>query len=188
MQPRILITGPSGVGKTTLAKWVSEEYQIPFVSVSIIRDICKYNDITNHQQIIDLSSTNPELHDLMQWELWVTRINKFMEHQLSGFVTDRGHVDSLVYMSMQGKPSSLPRFINGSKLVRNLFSHIIFIPMTPGWEVKDDKKRIANKEYQLRVSRVYVDILNMLEVPYFTLVNPDFEIRKLFVENYINQD
>lgn len=194
MSLRILITGPSGMGKTTLAKWLAEEYKIPFTSVSMIRDICKCSDVRNHQDIIEVGKNNPTAHLMLQWELIVERYSKFCENQLKGFVTDRGHIDSLVYTSSQtysSNPSDFNKFINLAHKMKELFEYVIFIPYTPGWKVEDDGKRVANEKFQSDISDTFLYYYKLLG--YHThnksliLREHHFEKRKEKVCDFINK-
>lgn len=190
MMPRILITGPSGMGKTTLAKWISQEWEIPFVSVSILRDIAKCNDIKTHQDVIDLAKIDPDKHDLLQWELLSERFQAFSAHQRSGFVTDRGHIDSLAYVRTQSyRDENWNKFLNLAKRMDRLFTHVIFIPFIEGWELEDDGKRIPNSDYQNLMTFMYEQQLGKFNRDKTCLIlkATDFEVRKSYVEDYINK-
>ena len=50
---RIGFAGPSGIGKTTLAKWISEEYKIPFISSSYSDLIPETKNIT-HEEMVNM--------------------------------------------------------------------------------------------------------------------------------------
>jgi len=56
MHKRIMITGASGVGKTTLASHISEQYDLPFVTSSA-KAIWPRFGFKNHQ----------EAHERIRW-------------------------------------------------------------------------------------------------------------------------
>lgn len=97
---RILICGPSGVGKTTLAKCISVEYKLEFVSTSS-KALWKTYGIVDHEAIIKMGINNPMRAYKFQMDLLDIR-EKLMERD--NFVTDRSPVDNLVYYLMQVAP------------------------------------------------------------------------------------
>lgn len=193
MNPRILITGPSGMGKTTLANWVAGSWQIPFVSVSLIKNVCKCYGLKTHEDVIRFSKNNPDKGLLLQLELISERANKFQQHQLSGYVTDRGHIDSIVYTEMQSLKymgNNESHLINPiyqiAKTIAQQFTHVIFIPWIEGWEIEDDKVRVVDSEFQFNVSLKYETILREFNTEFITLNTTDFRKRQDLVEDYIN--
>ena len=65
---KIFICGPSGVGKTTLAKFIAAKYNIPFVSTSgklLWRDY----GITSHKDLLDKSLKDPTFAVNYQFDL-----------------------------------------------------------------------------------------------------------------------
>ena len=169
MKKRILITGTSGVGKSKLAYELSKIYKIPFVETNILKTICRCysGKIKSHQDLINFMKLNPEEGAKIQWELLLQRQIKFGNHYNSGFVTDRGHIDSWVYTSLQVLPymeeSSKERFIGDFvkkfTSVQRLFTHIIYIPYPDNWELEDNNIRVYNPTFQRKVDFLYKDVL-----------------------------
>ena len=170
MKKRILITGPSGVGKTTLAQELSKVFNIPFVEVNMFKMVCPcYSDkIKTHQDLIDFMKLNPEAGAKMQFELLISRQIKFGDHYSTGFVTDRGHIDSWVYTSLQVVPylkegefkkKFIEKLVKKFKSVHRLFTHIIYLPLQDDWEIEDNNKRVPDTEFQKKVDFIYRDVL-----------------------------
>jgi len=195
MNTNILITGPSGMGKTTLAKWVAEHYHIPFINHSIMDFIPVEENIKTHKEWIQLSKTKPDLALQCQLNLLMGRANSFYDHLAKGFVTDRGHIDSLVYTSTQCSPSTNPEYnilnwmFKMSSRIHDLFTHVIFIPWIDGWELEDNNVRIIDPNYQKTISQKYETVLDLFSKhKVLTLETSDFSKRQQIVEDFINKD
>lgn len=90
---RIAVVGTHGVGKTTLAKWISEEYQIPLLS----------------EQAGHLLKTDfPFFETERDFEVFKQFQETVLDNQIkeesdnwSGFVADRSILDSLAYVHVR---------------------------------------------------------------------------------------
>lgn len=159
---RVNFTGVSGVGKTTLAKWVSEEFGIPFVSGSYSDLIPDTKDMP-HQDMINQDPQKVYMQDTQVLNL---RNKKFQEYPF--FVSDRSYLDSAAYMinklSHRIKECDTESFLELCRALSGVqITHLIFIPFTEeylkGWEMEDNHKRILNRYYQWEVSSIMTDIL-----------------------------
>lgn len=159
---RVNFTGVSGVGKTTLAKWVSEEFGIPFVSGSYSDLIPATKDMP-HQDMINQDPQKVYMQDTQVLNL---RNKKFQEYP--AFVSDRSYLDSAAYMinklSHRIKECDTETFLELCQALSVVqITHLIFIPFTEeylkGWEMEDNHKRILNRYYQWEVSTLMYRIL-----------------------------
>lgn len=159
---RVNFTGVSGVGKTTLAKWVSEEFNIPFVSGSYSDLIPATKDMP-HQDMINQDPQKVYMQDTQVLNL---RNKKFQEY--SSFVSDRSYLDSAAYLinklSHRIKECDTETFLELCQALSGTqITHLIFIPFTKeyikGWEMEDNHKRILNRYYQWEVSTIMYRIL-----------------------------
>ena len=71
---KIFISGTSGIGKTTLAKFISEKFSLPYISTSASSLWPKYG-FTNHADALKKCLANPEVGFLYQREILYNRIN-----------------------------------------------------------------------------------------------------------------
>lgn len=159
---RVNFTGVSGVGKTTLAKWVSEEFGIPFVSGSYSDLIPDTKDMP-HQ---DMINQDPQKVFMQDTQVLNLRNKKFQEYP--AFVSDRSYLDSAAYMinklSHRIKECDTESFLELCRALSGVqITHLIFIPFTEeylkGWEMEDNHKRILNRYYQWEVSTIMFNIL-----------------------------
>lgn len=159
---RVNFTGVSGVGKTTLAKWVSEEFGIPFVSGS-------YSDLipdTKNMPHQDMINQDPQKIFMQDTQVLNLRNKKFQEYP--AFVSDRSYLDSAAYMinklSHRIKECDTESFLELCQALSGMqITHLIYIPFAKeyikGWEMEDNHKRILNRYYQWEVSMIMTDIL-----------------------------
>jgi len=163
-----MFLGASGTGKTTLAKSVSKEFNIPFVSGSI-SDMDK--NLPKKQ--IELIGGDPVAIMRREQNFLAMRYKK-MVSQEGDFVTDRSFIDNLaytVYKVSQSIPqceieSMIDAIVNCIKDAR--ISHIIFIPVTSDpmmngdWKVEDNGKRITSIYFQYLVSEIMSSMIPLL--------------------------
>lgn len=146
---KILISGVSGAGKTTLAHHISKEYNIPFV-VGSTKVFWKEYGIKNHQQLIKKTISDIDFGLEFQYKCLSYRMEEFSKHR--NCVSDRGVIDNVLYFLLQVAPftsSSVTadyiglanQFLNDNPFCMN-----IFLGMPP--KIHSDNMRITNKYYQ----------------------------------------
>lgn len=172
-EKQLMFAGPSGVGKTTLAKYFAETYYMDYISVSY-RDLLSQEDKDlNHNVLLLEDKKSLQEKD---WSLLNLR-NKAFKKQIAtstegiGFVSDRSYLDSAAYfVSKQNRdlpPCEIEHFIATCKmLLGKQCSHLVFIPYTKqmmkDFVIEDDNKRITNKYYQFEISKLMQGILEDL--------------------------
>lgn len=104
MSRRIFICGPSGTGKTTLAKVLEEYYELgKFVSGSSKALWDKYG-IKCHRDIIERTVMDPKWGFDFQMELLDLRISLFEVNDDINIISDRSLVDNVIYFTLQNSP------------------------------------------------------------------------------------
>ena len=162
---KIMFLGPSGIGKTTLAKFVEKEYGIPFISGS-------YSDLlpsTRREKHVDMLQKDKIILYSEEHQLLTLRAKKFGGS--GSFVSDRSYVDNLTYfmlkLSQNVKQCDTTAFRdNCIQLLDRDCTHLIYVPYTDDmigvWEVEDNDKRVTNIFYQWQVSQIMNGLLRYL--------------------------
>ena len=145
---KVMLTGCSGVGKTTLAKWMAENFHIPFISGS-------YSDLvpeTRYQKHSDMISKDPQ--EIYKQDMQVINLRNKQFSNKRDFVSDRSYFDSAAYL-IQKLSHHIPEcdtehFINTcERLMAEQCTHLIFIPFTKNflknWDMEDNSKRVLNR-------------------------------------------
>lgn len=153
---RICMAGPSGTGKSTLAKALAEHYKIPYITTSTKPLWDKY-EIKSHSDLIQKAFLNPQWGKEFQDEVLQFRIDALKGAE--EFVTDRSPIDNIAYFLLQNSASlgeeDTEKYIYSCMGVMDMFSHIILLPFTDLVVLEPDGKRIANKYYQMMVNGTF---------------------------------
>lgn len=154
----INLTGCSGIGKTTLAKALSKEYGIPFVSGSYSDLVPQTKDMPHFAMI------QQDARTIFEQDVQVLNARKklFFEHR-DVFVSDRSYIDSAAYM-IQKLSHRLPNCEIEDFIEKCLYltllqcDKVIYLPYTlehfSQWHIEDNGKRVLNKFYQTEVSLI----------------------------------
>lgn len=152
---RINLTGPSGMGKTTLAKWISEEYNIPFVSGS-------YSDLVPETATMphkDMIAQDAKL--IQEQDTKVLNLRRKAFDKLTTLVSDRSYLDSAAYfinkLSHRIPQCEVEYFIEICReLTLTQCDKVIFIPADTHhlekWDMEDNHKRSTNLYFHIEIS------------------------------------
>lgn len=185
-------TGCSGIGKTTLAKHISDKYGLPFVSGSY-SDLVPETKSLSHTAMI-----GQDADKIFEQDIQVLNLRKrLFENYKDGLVSDRSYIDSAAYM-IQKLSHRLPEceiddFIEKCRLLTLIqCDKVIFLDFTleamKKWEIEDNNKRIKNRFYQSEISCIIWWILNYWgseltgivkgDTPVFTITGKNIPSRK----------
>lgn len=161
---RVMFTGVSGVGKTTLAKWASEYFNLPFISGSY-SDLVKETKNMSHQDMI-----NQDAETVFRQDMQLLSLRNKEFSQCDDFITDRSFFDSAAYfinkLSHRLPQCDIEHALECCKLLLSRHcTHLIFIPYSDkffrDWVIEDNNKRILSKYYQYQVSQVMYGLLKL---------------------------
>jgi thymidylate kinase len=174
----IMFAGPSGIGKTTLAKGVEELYSsqsvdIPFISGSV-SDLVESTREMSHKDMLNRDSMTLQMED---YQILNLRKKKFSNQIASGknFVCDRSFLDSAAYFIYKQAEviakCEVEHFLALSKLLSaNHCTHLILLDFTPNmiqeWVTENNNKRITNNYFQMEIARIMNMVLDLWGIRY----------------------
>lgn len=167
MSKKLFLSGISGIGKTTLAKAVSERYGIPFVNGSS-KVLWEKYDIKDHQDLIHRSLTDIDFGIQFQYELLKVRRESITG--LDSFVTDRSPLDNLVYTMLQVSSNMTKEqnedYINTCKISFPYNSKLLLLsPIETDLfsiPLENDGFRVTNPYYQSMVDTMFMKSLQKM--------------------------
>lgn len=159
---RIMLAGPSGVGKTTLAETISKHLNIPFVSGSFSDAVPSTRNI-QQKNMIDEATMNMEIQAVKN------RLEIYKQNP--SFISDRSFLDNMAYgnhkLSYRVTTCDiidLYKFC--SKLLLDYCDVLILVPydyvyMSGSWEIKGNNKRVTNAIFQDLMTTIFRRVLDM---------------------------
>ena len=155
---RVAIVGASGVGKTTLAKHISETYGLPFISSSASDTWVQFG-FKNHKDALSKCLKDPLLGKAYQKAIWELRHDAL--YDMPQFVTDRSPVDNYAYFLLQQGYFSMADNKEMLEMCRKSCENIdafIFLRVGTQTNFQDNSKRITNVYYQRMVDAVLKEV------------------------------
>lgn len=159
---RIMFVGPSGIGKTTLAKFIETKYGIPFISGSM-SDLMPDTKEMHHAEFL-----RQECGELINKDYQLLNLRNKLFKDKETFVTDRSYVDLAAYFIYK-QSTNIPEcevdaFLDICKdLTVQQCDLLIYLPLSmynmKGWPMEDNKKRIINRYYQAQMSDIMGNLL-----------------------------
>lgn len=174
MKNKIYITGTSGIGKSTLAKKISEDRGIPFINGSSTVLWKNYN-INSHKELLLMGINDPIRGLAFQLELLELR-EKLVEG-VETFVSDRSFIDNIVYFLYQNSPyldeEKTLEYINAAidsylRINKDNDSVVLFLSrrFKPGdrmLNIENNGKRIINPYYQDMMDELFFYIIGRVD-------------------------
>lgn len=164
---RVMFVGASGTGKTTLAKYVAGEFNIPFTSGSMSDVVPETKDMP-HREMLKVD----EGLAFSQEQKYLSRRYNALMSSSGSFVTDRSFIDNVAYAIYKTSHVSSSCDIDSmvdavSQCLSDLkVTHIIFIPVTldmvKGWVPENNGKRITNVYFQMMISQIMSGVIPLV--------------------------
>lgn len=174
---RLAFCGASGTGKSTLAMSLSERLHLPICPVGS-REVSKEMGFASPYDVDAAGQRIEFQHRLLRlkgaWEL---------DSKASGFITDRTHLDNVTYTTMHAAEGLVGPFMESMMQLMELYTHIVFCPMSAVHKVGDDPQRIADDEYHERYETILTRLLHEYASPtpilWLTSGDRDMRVRQV---------
>lgn len=199
---KIALSGPSGGGKTTLSKFISQSFDLPYLPGSaglILKEEFKdrlrnyHNwEQSGHRNVINLSGKDPEFGYWFQKYLLESRSELYKGKDQ--FITDRSPLDNVSYFMQQTvhncTEEETEKFITHAQELYQELTHLIRIKWVNEEEIEDNGSRIPNKYYQYYSDAVFEDCYNRYfkgsSIKVLTIDYWDLDTRFEEVSKFIN--
>jgi hypothetical protein len=136
---RIAFCGASGTGKTTLAKWVADEFELPFNPIGS-RSVAQTMGFDSPYDV-DQAGKRAEF----QWNLLQEKAAwEFVNEQ---FVSDRTTFDNLLYTALHDVYCIDDKTLAKAKEGMRRYTHIIYCPFAAFCNVDGDQDRVQDTVY-----------------------------------------
>lgn len=164
-QIRCMFAGPSGIGKTTLAKYIAEKLSIPFVSGSY-SDLVPSTSLEKHSDMLKKGTSDIYTEDHRLFRARVKKWGSFTHAGMS-FVTDRSYIDGVAYfiykLSKDIPKCEIESLEHHSKMMFTRdCTHLIIMQctetMVDNWRVEENEKRITNTYFQWMISNIMMAV------------------------------
>jgi predicted ATPase len=147
---KIVLTGASGVGKTTLARELSQRLGLPFIP-EIGRELCIARGYTKIGDIEDQKAFKREVLE--------TQIKH--EEDLSDFVADRSSIDCWVLWQRWNLCTAMTydteSYYEMARRQAEKYTHIIYVP--PLFPIAEDEFRWTEPDYIKQINRMVLSTL-----------------------------
>ena len=164
---RIMFVGPSGIGKTTLARFIETKYGIPFLSGSM-SDLMPDTKEMHHAEFL-----HQECGELINKDYQLLNLRNKLFKDKDSFVTDRSYVDLAAYFIYK-QSTNIPEceieaFLDICKeLTLKQCDLLIYLPLSmynmKEWKIEDNHKRIQNRYYQTQMSDIMGNLLTQWNI------------------------
>ena len=147
---KIGICGAHGTGKTTLARIISEQYDLPIIS-QLMRNFWQ------EYGVMDFEKLPKDVRTTFQKESLLRQIDA--EDSTDNFVTDRTVLDQIAYTKMSSNMSGVDLAIY-EQLCRerlNRYTHLIYLPIEFVAEAEFLRADINSRDELAEVMKGYLD-------------------------------
>jgi len=174
---RIYIMGAHSTGKTTLARYISQRWQVPLVT-EVARTVLAEHELKLASLRTDLKTVNAYQRAVFERQLAAER-----EHAAAGFVSDRSF-DNLAYAAMY---STITQQLMDSTLMQEWFqlmegSLIFFVRPHPSLVAEDGTRASTNWDDLVAIDGMVKFLLEMSGLRYIPIHAQKMQERVRIVE------
>ena len=177
LRPKIYLCGASGVGKTTLAKWIHETYGMPLLTGATAN--ARQALGTTYEEL----QHNQELAERYQWEVFKQQRLLEQPFWAGGLPNDRGFVSDrsldLIAYTAEMAGGVLRELVNSEQFQEyvahmRLYAATFFIRPHPEVQATRDGRRdiYLTPEWVYRVDGVIHFLLLTLGIPFVPITTP----------------
>lgn len=160
---KVMFAGPSGIGKSTLAEWLSDQLEnVPFISGSV-SDLLPETKEVPHSEMLNKTSKDAYMEDYQ-----IINLRNKLYQKYESFVTDRSYLDSAAYFyykqAKELPACELEHFLELCKMLLNKqCDRLIYLSwdvnQAKEWMIEDNNKRIQSPYFQILISNIMQMIL-----------------------------
>lgn len=166
---KVAITGASGTGKTFLARYIADRYDLPICPVGA-RSVSAAMGFTSPYDVDKIPGKRAE------FQLRLFTEKREWEDRTSAFVTDRTHFDNLAYTAMGNAVDQLPSwafqaYVDAAKN----YTRIFYLPLRSFQNLGDDPQRKDDPTYHLVYDLLLQGLLRDFALNWTPL--PEFKTR-----------
>lgn len=177
---RIYLVGSHSVGKTTLARYVSEKYKIPMIT-EVARMILSEKELQ-----LDSLRYNLDIVDEYQSNIFYRQISE--EKKYTDFVSDRS-LDCLAYAAQHSRTLHSSIYSDELKLylekLRDDSSFIFFVRPTKATLKNDGIRESINWDGIVAIDAMIKFMLEMFELRYFQINTDNMQERVKLINNIL---
>jgi len=161
---RIAFCGASGTGKSTVAVPLAQALGVDFCDVGS-RTVCKLLGFSSPYDV-DSAGMRPVFQRLL--------LSKKREWEMAraSFVTDRTHLDNMVYSAMEMPEIVTDQYLEETTEACSIYTHVFFCPIGSFHDTAGDPDRLPDRDYHKRYEDRLVEACRRLEghVPVYLLM------------------
>lgn len=151
---RIAFAGASGTGKTTLAEWASEEFDLPMNPVGS-RSVSKAMGFDNPYDV-DKAGKREEFQRRLVLD------KRAWEDDYPRFITDRTTIDNLAYTMVHDIYAVDEELLNLVRGGLERYTHIVFFPLSSFFTLSGDVNRVGGGKYGREGDNTYHKLFELV--------------------------
>ena len=179
---KIYFCGSHGVGKTTLARYVSDTYSLPLIT-EVARMILSEQELQ-----VDTLRYDMALVDRYQAQVFNRQAQEEAKH--TSFVSDRSAIDALAYAGQHAR--ILPQLLKSSQLteclsvLREPNSILFFVRPSKATLRPDGVRELLNWDGVISIDAQIKLLLEMFYLRYFEINNDNMQSRIRLIDNILS--